>query len=138
MHAVCPKCGAEIVVLLFTDDAAGGSLASEPGVPLTDTLFFDPDRLRLRTSEYSVQLKGIEAHLFLYLFQHRGSVLTRAEIFEAVWAERDSYGHELDVYISRLRGKLRNLANADEIIVTVQGFGYILEPRIPHAKLNSS
>lgn len=74
----------------------------------------------------SIDLTPREYDLLLYLLKHPKQVLTRDQILEAVWGF-DYYGdtNVVDVYIRYVRQKLEK-ANAERIIQTVRGVGYVL------------
>jgi DNA-binding response OmpR family regulator len=79
-----------------------------------------------------VNLTPIEFRLLTYLARHRGQVLSRGQIVEAVW------GHEADpdseaavnVHIRRLREKVELDSSRPALIVTVPGMGYKLAKEI--------
>ena len=64
-----------------------------------------------------------EVQLLKFFIQHKGLVLTRNQILNAVWGN-DSYviDRTIDVYVKNLRKKL-SISN----IVTVKGVGYKYE-----------
>jgi DNA-binding response OmpR family regulator len=79
---------------------------------------------RARRGERPLDLTPTEWQLLEYFLRHAGRVLTRQQILDAVW----SYGaavlpKQVDVYVSYLRGKLRQPGRPDPI-QTVRGFGY--------------
>ncbi len=79
-----------------------------------------------------VNLTPIEFRLLTYLARHRGQVLSRGQIVEAVW------GHEADpdsesavnVHIRRLREKVELDSSRPALIITVPGMGYKLAKEI--------
>jgi two-component system OmpR family response regulator len=71
-----------------------------------------------------VDLTGHEYRVFSDLMHRKGEVVSRAELAEHVYAQdldRDS--NTIEVFIGRLRRKL-----GIELITTVRGLGYRLEP----------
>ena len=73
--------------------------------------------LGLTTREYT---------LLEYLARHAGRVVGRAELTEHVWdANHDPMSNALEVYIGRVRKKL-NVANAQGMLHTRRGAGYLL------------
>ncbi|MFQ5534258.1 MAG: response regulator transcription factor [Sphingomonadales bacterium] len=71
-----------------------------------------------------VKLTGHEYKLLSYLMHHQGQVVSRTELTEHIYNQdfdRDS--NTIEVFIGRLRKKL-----AADIIHTVRGLGYRLEP----------
>lgn len=68
-----------------------------------------------------------ECRLLEFMMRHAGRVLTRCEIFEAVWAYHFDPGTNLiDVHVGKLRRKLTVLG-LPLIILTIRGAGYRFE-----------
>jgi DNA-binding response OmpR family regulator len=72
-----------------------------------------------------VSLSTREFALLGYLLRHRGQVLSRQQILDAVWG----FAHEprsnvVDVYVGYLRAKLDD--REPSVIETVRGMGYRL------------
>lgn len=73
-----------------------------------------------------VDLTGREYALLEIFMQNAGRVLTRSMISERIWSsDCDVDNNLLDVYMSRLRNKLENLAEKP-LFKTVRGIGYQL------------
>jgi two-component system, OmpR family, response regulator len=73
-----------------------------------------------------VDLLPSEYRLLEFLMRHAGQVVTRTMLFEEVWNYRSvEPTNVIDMHISKLRRKL-DPENADPIIRTVRGAGYIL------------
>ena len=74
----------------------------------------------------SLELGATEFRLLELLARNRGMTLSRAQILERVW-DYDFSGSSniVDVYVSQLRRKLRNMRSS-ACIVTVWGVGYKL------------
>jgi DNA-binding response OmpR family regulator len=64
-----------------------------------------------------------ESELLLYLFEHRNSIIDRRDLLNAIWGN-DSFfnSRNLDVYITKLRGYLREDPSLE--ILTIKGVGY--------------
>jgi two-component system response regulator MprA len=87
-------------------------------------LSFDPSERSASDGESTVMLTPTEFHLLTALAARSGRALTRRELAAAGWPHGAIvHDNTLDVYIARLRRKLRALASASEI-VTVHGTGY--------------
>ncbi|MEI6533274.1 MAG: response regulator transcription factor [Candidatus Roizmanbacteria bacterium] len=72
-----------------------------------------------------LNLSPTEYRLMEYFVAHRGSTQTATDIYESVWGshgDNSMFSESLKVHLSRLRKKI-----GDDIIETVQGFGYILK-----------
>lgn len=72
-------------------------------------------------------LTALEFDLLDTLARHAGQVLSREQLLTQVWGY-DYLGdlRVVDAAIKRLRSKLRRVAPAEELIVTVRGVGYKL------------
>lgn len=88
-------------------------------------LTLDVGAKRARVGERALDLSVREWALLEYLLQHRGRVLSKQQIIDAIlpWGE-DVTQNAVEVYISRLRQKT---ADAGISIRTIRGFGYLLE-----------
>lgn len=80
---------------------------------------------RVKRGERKLDLQPREFRLLEYLLRHKGEVVTRTMLLEAVWDYHFDPGtNVIDVHISRLRRKI----DADEtpLLHTVRGAGYRL------------
>jgi two-component system alkaline phosphatase synthesis response regulator PhoP len=93
-------------------------------------------RLEIRPAEHTVLLDGVplvltvrELALLSELASHRDRVLTREELYRAVWGGdlRDS-DRSVDVYVSRLRSKFAAIVPGKPFIHTHFGIGYRFSP----------
>ncbi|MBN2983223.1 response regulator transcription factor [Cohnella algarum] len=102
-----------------------GSHASEP-VAIKHLLFFENEnRLVDRDSGEELTLTGKQFQIFTYMVRHLGQILTKEQIFEAVWGETYLEGDKtLMVHIRYLREKIERDPAAPEVIETVRGIGY--------------
>lgn len=72
-----------------------------------------------------IVLTGKQFQIFTYMLRHLGQILTKEQIYEAVWGEAYMEGDKtLMVHIRYLREKLELDPAAPEIIETVRGIGY--------------
>lgn len=101
---------------------------NQPVVELEHLLVY-PEENRIidsRTGE-EVQLTGKQHHIFHYFLQYANRILTKEQIYEAVWREPYLEGDKtLMVHIRYLREKLERDPGQPEIIETVRGIGYRL------------
>lgn len=69
-----------------------------------------------------------EFELLVYMMQHKGRVLTREQLLNAVW-NYDFAGDTriVDVHVSHLREKIEDVTRKPLYIKTVRGLGYKLE-----------
>jgi hypothetical protein len=79
----------------------------------------------------SIELSFQEAQLLRLLCQNAGQVVTREACYYTLWGTPRGVSRVVDVYVSRLRRKLREVAGLDEttdVIESVRGIGYRLVP----------
>ncbi|WP_414042745.1 response regulator transcription factor [Macrococcus sp. EM39E] len=69
-----------------------------------------------------IELSKTERKLFFYLYQNRNIILEKERIIDYVWYDGDTYENSLNVYIKKLRTKLKD--NDCKIINTIYGIGY--------------
>lgn len=71
-------------------------------------------------------LSALEYRLLLMFLNHRGAVLTRAQLLENIWDIAGEFVNDntLTVYIKRLREKIEDDPQNPDIIKTVRGIGY--------------
>ena len=74
-------------------------------------------------------LSAREYALLLTLVRRRGEIVSREELYRLVWGGRLRPGdRSVDVYVSKLRGKLEAHDPAERFIHTHVRFGYRLDP----------
>ncbi|MGN6360577.1 MAG: response regulator transcription factor [Thermomicrobiales bacterium] len=79
---------------------------------------------RARRGNQPLDLTPTEWQLLEYFIRHAGQALTRQQILDAVWSyEAEVLPTQVDVYVSYLRGKLRQSGRPDPL-QTVRGVGY--------------
>ncbi len=83
---------------------------------------------------HPIPLTPTEFRIVAHLARQPGRVVSHGELFHEVHgydtAEQEAKDI-LKVHLSRLRGKLAHAGLGEEMIVTVRGFGYLLERRGP-------
>lgn len=101
------------------DDRAGGALAFAD-------VTLDPDGHRAYRGERLLALTRTEFLLLKCFLEHPGQVLSRTQIFEAVWGyDFGGESNSLGVYIGYLRRKTEEVGEP-RLIHTVRSFGYVL------------
>jgi DNA-binding response OmpR family regulator len=71
-----------------------------------------------------------EYELLVAMASRIGAILTREELYEAVWGRKLRPGdRSVDVYVSKLRGKLEIAMPDRRFIHTHPGFGYRFQPQ---------
>jgi two-component system alkaline phosphatase synthesis response regulator PhoP len=101
-----------------------------------DRIVLKAGRLEVRPDEHAALIDGSplyltvkELALLTELAAHPDRILTRKELYEAVWGDSLRAGdRSVDVYVSRLRSKLRRAMPDNPIIHTHFGVGYRFEP----------
>ena len=79
----------------------------------------------VRKAGESISLAGKETQLLRYLIDHRGNVVSRDELLEAVWAYQPGVSSRtIDVHVAWLRQKLEDNPGNPRHIHTVRGVGY--------------
>ena len=90
-------------------------------------LTIEPDRRQIKRGSYTTVLTQRELDLLQFLLHHSGQVLSRGEIFDALWLkEGGSAENVVDVYIGYLRRKLGTPEKFGLEIKTVRGRGFLL------------
>lgn len=87
----------------------------------------DASTMRVFAHGREIQLKAKEFKLLHYLFTHKNTILTKEQLFAAVWGDGFYGDGTLNVHIRKLREKIEKDPNAPEFIKTIWGTGYILE-----------
>jgi len=92
---------------------------------LGDYTFNFPKQTLQFQSEDKVQLTHREAHLLFHLIKNKNKVLDRSLILNKLWGTDDFFAaRSMDVFITKLRKKLKKDANIE--IINVRGYGYKL------------
>ncbi|NOU91383.1 response regulator [Paenibacillus sp. LMG 31460] len=72
-----------------------------------------------------VVLTAKQFQIFIYLLRHQNQILTKEQIYEAVWGEPYIEGDKtLMVHIRHLREKIEQDPNNPQIVETIRGIGY--------------
>ena len=106
---------------------AYGELAPTEGDLLyAADLVIDRGRGQVSRGEEVLRLTPTELRLLVILVQHRGQVLSRQQLLDAVWGYNGEYENEktVTVHIRRLREKVEPDADHPALILTVPGMGY--------------
>ncbi len=91
-------------------------------------LQLDLYKQQVRRGNRLIRLTRREFSLLEFMLRQRGRVLSRATIFEHVWASQsECQSNVVDAYIRLLRKKI-DAAGEEPIIHTVIGMGYTLRP----------
>jgi DNA-binding response OmpR family regulator len=75
--------------------------------------------------QHPLSLSRGEYRLLRYLLEHRGSIISREELFDKVWGmESDTVSRTVDVHVASLRKKIEPDPRYPQYLLTVKGFGY--------------
>jgi two-component system, OmpR family, response regulator len=121
-YLVKPFAFAELVARI---DALARRAPTEGGdVRTVDAVRLDPRARRVTVDGTVVELTAKEFDLLRCLMDHRGQVLSRAQLKELVWDfSFDAQTKVVDLYVHYLR---RKLGPPGDIIETVRGVGYVV------------
>lgn len=104
-------------------------------VPIKEAEILKNGDITIYPQQYNVYFKGAlleltkkEYELIVYLTEHKGEILSREQLLNAVW-EFDFVGDSriVDVQVSHLREKIEENTRKPSYIKTVRGFGYKME-----------
>ncbi|TBL79969.1 response regulator transcription factor [Paenibacillus thalictri] len=92
-------------------------------------VFPEENRMIDTRNDEEIILTGKQFQIFSYLLRHSNQILTKEQIFEAVWGEPYIEGDKtLMVHIRHLREKIESDPGNPEIIETIRGIGYRVKP----------
>jgi two-component system KDP operon response regulator KdpE len=98
---------------------------SRPAIVRSGDVVVDLARRRVTWRGEPVQLTPTELRLLEVLLAHRGTLVTREQLLEAVWgSHRPSDRGRVRVYMVHLRRKLHDDASRPRLILTEPGIGY--------------
>jgi two-component system response regulator MprA len=81
----------------------------------------------VKRGKTTIELTAQEFELLAYFMRHPRQVLTRDQIYEAVWGyDFEGESNVIEVYVRYLRSKLET-DNCPKLIQTVRGVGYVLK-----------
>ncbi len=73
----------------------------------------------------SIEMSPREYRLLEYFIQHRGEVVSRAQLLDSVWEYNNMpFTRTVDTHIAKLRKKIEDLPSDPKFIVTVHRLGY--------------
>jgi DNA-binding response OmpR family regulator len=104
------------------------------GHPDSETLYAGELEIRLGeglvlATGHALRLSVREFDLLTAMAKRMGAIITRNELYDTVWGGQLRPGdRSVDVYVSKLRGKLEQAMPDRRFIHTHQGFGYRFQP----------
>lgn len=96
------------------------------GIIHCGNLQLDPDSFEASIDGVRVAITPVDFKLLKFFVRHKGIILSREQILNAVWKERDVSDRVVDNHILSLR---KRLTAFNHEIVAVYGAGYGLRPR---------
>jgi DNA-binding winged helix-turn-helix (wHTH) protein/TolB-like protein len=84
----------------------------------------DPDRYSITQGDVAVAVEPKVFDLLVHLIRHRDRVLTREELFEAIWEGRPVSDATLSNHVKNARRALGDNGELQETIQTIRGRGY--------------
>jgi len=89
------------------------------------------DNMKVYQDTKEIDLSATEYKLLKLFLEHRGQVLLKEQILEAIWDKDANFvdDNTLPVNIRRLRKKLEANPSQPKLIKTVHGMGYIWNER---------
>jgi DNA-binding winged helix-turn-helix (wHTH) protein/TolB-like protein/Tfp pilus assembly protein PilF len=98
--------------------------AADGGKFQVGTFVVDTARFRISNGDAAVAVEPKVFDLLVYLIRHRDRVLTREELFEAVWDGREVSDATLSNHVRSARKALGDSGELQQTIQTVRGRGY--------------
>ena len=115
----------ELVARLKVQERRADAMRPRPAL-------LDPAARTLTLGEAQAQLTEREFALLALLVEHAGQVLSRGEIFDALWAgDGSSSENVVDVYLGYLRKKLGGTPGFGFEIRTLRNRGFLLNGLVP-------
>ena len=94
-------------------------------------LMINPKRRRVLCRGQEVNLTPKEFDILYFLFQNKGEVFTKEQIYQAVWADEYMMADSnIMAFIRKIRKKIEPNPDAPEYILTIWGVGYKYNERL--------
>jgi DNA-binding response OmpR family regulator len=109
--------------------ADAGSAPSSPSPVTAGVLRIDPATHTVTRNGQPVDVSTTEYRLLHYLMSRAGTVVSRSDILRSVWGyDNPSDGDVVRVTVYRLRRKLGTGPNGRDLVRTVAGVGFMIDP----------
>ncbi len=106
---------------------AHGAAPQPPGPVTVGALSVDFAACSAQRDGTEVEISALELRLLQYFVAHRGQVLRREQLLQAVWGyEGDAVSRTVDVHVAKLRKKVEPRPDEPRHLLTVHGVGYRL------------
>ena len=94
-------------------------------------LMINPKSRRVLCRGQEVNLTPKEFDILYFLFQNKGEVFTKEQIYQAVWADEYMMADSnIMAFIRKIRKKIEPNPDAPEYILTILGVGYKYNERL--------
>lgn len=94
-------------------------------------IVLDSYNICVKVKDEEIDLTSIEYGILKFLMENAGRILTKNQIFEAVWNEEFLSGdNTIMVHMSRLREKIEDDPRKPKYLKTVRGLGYKFEKKV--------
>lgn len=108
-------------------DSPNGIAAADEKPIWAGAMKLDPSTLTVTVDGRSANLVPSEYRLLRRLVRDRGAPVSRADLLEELYGvEAPSGSNIVDVYISRIRAKLRPLPGGEDLVANIRGLGWKL------------
>ncbi len=106
---------------------ARGGAPAPAGPVVVGALTVDFSACTAQRDGAEIEISALELRLLQYFVAHRGQVLRREQLLQAVWGyEGDAVSRTVDVHVAKLRKKVEPRPEEPRHLLTVHGVGYRL------------
>ena len=102
---------------------------NSPPILTFGNLELDPSTRKVTQAGEPVYLSALQFNLLQHLIRHRGEILSKQDILEAIWDDKGFRDpNTVEAFVSQLRARLETKGH-QRVIHTVRGAGYTAELR---------
>lgn len=118
---------AKVKVVLKRMEGMRQAVPATAADDMDTSIYLEEAKLCAYVKGREIPLKAREFALLKCLYEHRGAIVTKQQLFDQVWGNAFYSDGTLNVHIRRLREKLEENPNEPVYIKTIWGTGYMLE-----------